>query len=215
MQGRISVNGVVVRELGTKVFPDDVITLDGKPLKPLTHKVYIMLNKPRGFVTTVSDEFGRATVMDLVPCYERLFPVGRLDADSEGLLLLTNDGDLTNRLTHPRYGFEKEYQALIDRDLSDAEAQRLRDGVVLDGRKTAPAIVERLYRAPQGVWFRIAIHEGRNRQIRRMLFVVNREVYRLVRVRVGPVRLGDLPSGHFRHLSPDEISALSRGPRSS
>jgi 23S rRNA pseudouridine2605 synthase len=174
-----------------------------------------MLNKPRGFVTTVSDEFGRATVMDLVPCYERLFPVGRLDADSEGLLLLTNDGDLTNRLTHPRYGFEKEYQALIDRDLSDAEAQRLRDGVVLDGRKTAPAIVERLYRAPQGVWFRIAIHEGRNRQIRRMLFVVNREVYRLVRVRVGPVRLGDLPSGHFRHLSPDEISALSRGPRSS
>lgn len=209
-QGRVAVNGQVVRELGTKVGPNDVITVDGKPLKPQARKVYIMLNKPRGIVSTAADELGRPTVIDLVHADERVFPVGRLDADSEGLLLLTNDGDLANRLTHPRYGLEKEYHVLVDRDLSDGDIQQLSHGVLLDGKKTAPATVERLRRGPEGVWFRFVIHEGRKRQIRRMVESLGREVLRLTRVRVGPLNLGSLPSGKFRRLTRDEVAALSR-----
>ncbi len=209
-QGRVAVNGRVVRELGTKVRPEDIITVDGVPVKLQAQKLYIMLNKPRGYVTTVSDELGRPTVMALVPQGERLFPVGRLDADSEGLLLITNDGDLTYRLTHPRFGLEKEYHVLVDGSPSEKDLQMLRNGVMLDDRMTAPAIVERLRSEPQGTWLRMVIHEGRKRQIRRMVASVGHNVLRLVRVRVGPLDLGNLPSGRSRTLTQEEIAALFR-----
>ncbi|MBI2955360.1 MAG: rRNA pseudouridine synthase [Chloroflexi bacterium] len=210
-QGRVAVNGRVVVELGTKVGPEDVITVDGRPIKPQTRKVYLMLNKPMGYVTTASDEFDRPTVMALVASQVRLFPVGRLDVDSEGLLLLTNDGDLAYRLTHPRFGVEKEYLALVDGNPTEKELEKLRQGVMLDDRKTAPAIVERLKKGPEGTWLRLIIHEGRKRQIRRMLVSVGYNVSRLIRVRVGPLRLGDLPSGQSRPLTREEIASIFRG----
>ena len=207
-QGRVAVNGRVVSELGTKVAASDVITLDGIPVEPQRPKVYLMLNKPVGYVTTASDELGRPTVLDLVPRDERVFPVGRLDADSEGLLLLTNDGDLAYRLMHPRFGLEKEYRALIDRDASEAELQALRDGVVLDDRQTAPALVERISGEAGGAWLRVVIHEGRKRQIRRMLASVGHVVIRLIRVRFGPLRIGSLPLGQHRQLTAEELAKL-------
>lgn len=209
-QGRVAVDGRVVRELGTKVEPGAVITVDGKPVELRAHKLYIILNKPRGYVTTVSDELGRPTVMDLVPRGQRLFPVGRLDADSEGLLLITNDGDLTYWLTHPRFGCEKEYHALIDGSLTENELRMLRQRIVLDGRRTAPAVVERLQRDKAGTWLRIVIHEGRKRQIRRMIASIGHDVLRLIRVRFGPLELGDLPSGRSRPLTREEVAALFR-----
>ena len=208
-QGRVAVNGRVVTRLGTAVDPDaDRVDVDGRPVRPPRAHTHVLLYKPRGVVSTASDPEGRRTVVELVPAAARLFPVGRLDYDSEGLILLTDDGDLTVTLTHPRHEVEKEYYALVDRPLSDADLERLRAGVVLDGRSTAPAIVERSRPGQGGYWLRVVLREGRNRQVRRMIEAVGGNVMRLVRTRIGPLRLDDLEPGEWRELTTDEVRQL-------
>ena len=212
--GRVRVNGAVTAELGTSVDPDrDMVELDGRRVRPPKTHSYVMLNKPIGVVSTASDPQGRRTVLDLVDVSARLYPVGRLDYDSEGLLLLTDDGDLAMRLTHPRHTVEKEYRALLTGEITDEIVALLRRGVMLDGRPTAPARVESLEDVPDGTWTRFVLREGRNRQIRRMVEQVGLGVVRLVRVRIGSLRLGDLPPGSWRDLRPAEVAAL-RGTRS-
>jgi 23S rRNA pseudouridine2605 synthase len=209
VDGRVRVNGAPVRELGTQVDADsDRVEVDRRPVRPSAVHTYLALNKPVGVVSTVNDPQGRQTVLDLVDHPSRIYPVGRLDADSEGLLLLTDDGDLAMRLTHPRYGVEKEYRALVRGSIDAATLKTLSTGVLLDGRPTAPARFQVAERDPVGTWLRVTIHEGRNRQIRRMAEAVGLEVVRLVRVRIGPLRLGRLPSGGWRPLSAAEVGEL-------
>jgi 23S rRNA pseudouridine2605 synthase len=213
LDGRVRVNGEVTVALGTSVDPEcDRVEVDGRAVVPPAALSYIVLNKPIGVVSTASDPRGRRTVLDLVPDDARLYPVGRLDYDSEGLILLTDDGDLAMRLTHPRHGAEKEYRALLRGDVSETVLRQLSVGVELDGRRTAPAHFERIEAHPDGVWVRVVLREGRNRQVRRMVEAVGLEVVRLVRVRVGSLRLGDLAPGTWRRLSAAEVSAL-RGTR--
>lgn len=208
--GRVTVDGVVVRELGTKVDPQrQEIRVDGKPLRPEPRR-YIMLHKPVGYITTTADEFGRKTVLDLVQVPERVVPVGRLDRDSSGLLLLTNDGDLMYRITHPRYELEKEYEVLVDGFPPADVEEALRRGVPVDGRPVAIRRLEAIRTEPEGTVYRVVIHEGRNRIIRRVFERVGYPVLRLHRVRVGPLRLGDLPPGQWRDLTPGELAALRR-----
>jgi 23S rRNA pseudouridine2605 synthase len=211
--GRVRVNGEIAAELGTSVDPErDRVEVDGRAVAPPTDHTYVLLNKPIGVVTTASDPQGRPTVVDLVDVGARLYPVGRLDYDSEGLILLTDDGDLALRLTHPRHTVEKEYAALLTGDVTEAALARLRSGVPLDGRPSAPARVELIEDVRDGTWVRIVIREGRNRQIRRMAEQVGLEVARLIRVRIGSLRLGTLPAGSWRTLSATEVAAL-RGTR--
>lgn len=211
VDGRVWVNGTLVRELGTSVDADhDRVEVDRRPVRPSVTHTYLALNKPVGVVSTASDPQGRPTVVDLVRQPSRVYPVGRLDADSEGLLLLTDDGDLAMRLSHPRYGIEKEYRALVRGPVDATTLRRLSKGVMLDGRPTAPARFEIAERAAEETWLRVTIHEGRNRQIRRMVEAVGLDVARLVRVRIGPLRLGRLASGAWRSLSTAEVEALHR-----
>jgi 23S rRNA pseudouridine2605 synthase len=204
-EGRVTVNGEVA-ELGRRVDAErDVIEVDGALVPTAPGLVYYALNKPAGVVTTAADTHGRPTVVDLVPAEPRVFPVGRLDADSEGLLLLTNDGELTHRLTHPSFGVEKEYVASVEGDPSPAALRRLREGIELDDGPTAPAKVARL---EAGV-VRITIHEGRNRQVRRMCEAVGHPVTRLVRTRIGPLADRRLKPGEWRPLSGAEVRALA------
>lgn len=216
LAGRVQVNGQRVTQLGTKVQPErDEVQVDGRAVRPAAARVYVLLHKPAGVVTTASDPQGRQTAVDLLPSSlrdERVFPVGRLDLESEGLLLLTNDGAFALRLTHPRYEQEKEYHALV-RGRPTAEAlEPLRRGLLLPGetRPTAPAEARLLRTAPQGTsWLSITLHEGRKRQVRRMLAAVGHPVLRLIRVRVGALRLGDLPPGQWRLLSAAEVEKLA------
>jgi 23S rRNA pseudouridine2605 synthase len=202
--GRVTVNGHPAR-LGDRAHPDhDVIAVDGGPVATREGLVYRLLNKPAGVVTTASDPQGRPTVIDLIPPEPRVFPVGRLDAATEGLLLLTNDGALAHRLTHPSFGVEKEYLAQVKGEPSRGALRALRQGVELDDGITAPAAVSR--RGPNLI--RITIHEGRNRQVRRMCEAVGHPVVRLVRTRIGPLRTGDLRPGQHRQLSASERRAL-------
>ena len=215
-QGRVSVNGQVVRELGTKADPDgDDIRVDGRRIRTAQRKRYILLNKPRGYVTTRSDPGKRPTVLDLLKgIKEYVYPVGRLDYDSEGLLLLTNDGELAARLTHPRHEVERLYEARV-RGIPDAHAlDRLASGVVIDGRKTAPANVKLARRleaesGPQAVVL-VGIHEGRHRQVRQMFDAIGHPVMRLRRVRIGPIRDEELKTGHYRELTPQEVLKLKK-----
>jgi pseudouridine synthase len=215
-QGRVSVNGEVVRELGTKADPvADDIRVDGRRIRSAQRKRYILLNKPRGYVTTRSDPGKRQTVMDLLKgVKEYVYPVGRLDYDSEGLLLLTNDGELAARLTHPRHEIERLYEARV-RGIPDAHAlDRLASGIVIDGRKTAPAQVKLAKKldaesGPQAVVL-VGIHEGRHRQVRQMFDAVGHPVMRLRRVRIGPIKDEQLKMGHFRDLTPAEIARLKK-----
>jgi 23S rRNA pseudouridine2605 synthase len=207
--GRVRVNGQIAREVGISVeLERDRVEVDGWVVQPPATLTYIVLNKPIGVVSTVSDPRGRRTVLDLVPDDARVYPVGRLDYDSEGLLLLTDDGDLALRLTHPRHDVQKEYRALLRGDVTDDLLGHLSVGVDLDGRRTAPSTFERVETHPDGVWVRVVLHEGRNRQVRRMVEAVGLEVVRLVRVRVGSLRLGDLAPGAWRRLSAAEVEVL-------
>ncbi len=211
VDGRVRVNGSPVRELGTSVDADsDRVEVDRRPVRPTAVLTYLALNKPIGVVSTASDPEGRRTVVELVDHPSRIFPVGRLDSDSEGLLLLTDDGDLAMRLTHPRYGVEKEYRALVRGSVDSIVLDELSAGLLLDGRPTAPARFEVAERDAVGTWLRVTIHEGRNRQIRRMAEAVGLEVVRLVRVRIGPLRLGRLPTGAWRLLTAAEVDALRK-----
>ncbi|MCS6840568.1 MAG: pseudouridine synthase [Roseiflexaceae bacterium] len=207
--GRVMVNGRVVRIPGTRVDPEhDEILVDGKPIGKIHRRTYVMLHKPAGVVSTTDDPQGRPTVIDLVNLERRLFPVGRLDYDSEGLLLLTDDGELTQKLTHPRYQVEKEYRVLLNEAPSPSALRAWRTGVELDGVKTAPAWVELIERTPEGAWVRVILHEGRKRQIREVARLLGYEVRRLIRVREGPLTLGDLPSGAWRFLTDEEVEML-------
>ena len=203
-EGRITVNGRPAR-LGDKAdLERDEIRLDGKPLKEPQRRTYLMLHKPRGYVTTLSDEKGRRTVADLVKgCGARVWPVGRLDLDSEGLLLLTDDGALTQRLLHPSHEVEKEYHVWVEGNVSEA-LPILRGPLELDGVPLHPARVELL--GPDRL--AVVIHEGRNRQVRRMCAAAGLKVKRLQRVREGALTLGTLPKGRWRNLSPEEVQML-------
>lgn len=204
-QGRVTVNGQVV-ELGARIGPDDELAVDGVVYTTRPDTVIYLLNKPAGVVTTASDPQGRPTVVGLVPAQPRVHPVGRLDLETEGLLLLTNDGGLTHRLTHPSYGIEKEYLAHVRGVPSRQAVRRLREGVELDDGPTAPAKVA----VVEPEVLRITIHEGRNRQIRRMCEAVGHPVQRLVRTRIGPITDPRLRPGQSRPLSGDEVLAVQR-----
>ncbi len=207
-EGRVTVNGVPVTEQGVKVEVGcDRVELDGQLIKAVNKKIYIALNKPAGYVTTVKDQFERPTVMDLVKkeIHTRVFPVGRLDLDTEGLLLMTNDGEWANRVSHPRFESSKKYYAVLKGVLTINELNKIRRGVVLDGRRTSPAECEIMEIENNMTLLEITIHEGRNRQIRRMFETVGHEVKALRRVRIGNVELGSLPQGRWRYLTSGEI----------
>ena len=214
-EGRVSVNGVTVREMGIKADPAvDDIRVDGRRIKPAERHRYILLNKPRGYVSTRSDPQRRPTVIDLLRgVREYVYPVGRLDYDSEGLLLLTNDGDLAARLTHPRHGVERTYEARVA-GMPDRQAlERLRDGIPLDGHRTLPAtvmLVNERRRDRDGVLL-LTIREGRNRQVRRMCEAVGHPVQALRRTRIGPITDRTLKPGQWRELSALEVDKLKRG----
>lgn len=202
--GRVTVNGEVA-VLGRRVDVDaDSVEIDGVPLGVKPGLVYYLLNKPTGVITSASDPQGRPTVVDLVPSEPRVYPVGRLDLDTSGLLLMTNDGDLANRLAHPSHGVEKEYLAEVEGHPTQGAVRRLRDGIELDDGMTAPAKVSQ----PDPGVLRIAIHEGRNRQVRRMCEAIGHPVVRLVRVRIGPLRDSTLAPGQWRELTAAEVRTL-------
>lgn len=203
-QGRVRVNGNAVKEPGTKIDPEkDRVEVDGRLVSAPAEKIYVALNKPKGYVTSC-DHPGQLLVVDLVDLPHRVYPIGRLDKDSIGLLLLTNDGRLHHQLSHPSFDHEKEYEVTVQHPIADGVLRRLARGVDLEGVKTRQARVKRL----SGRRFRIVLKEGRNRQIRRMVSKMGHNVVRLKRIRVANVRLGNLPSGSWRHLTAAEKSKL-------
>ena len=210
--GRVAINGETVTEMGIKVDEDnDLVTVDGSEVRPAKKHVYIMLNKPAGFVTTVSDDKERDTVMELVSdISDRIYPVGRLDYDTEGLLLMTNDGDLTYKITHPKNNVEKTYIAEVTGKIDMSTITRLRRGIVIDGVKTSPAEVNVIGATQLGTKIEITIHEGRNRQVRKMFESVGCIVKRLKRTREAGLTLGHLPLGKWRRLSESEINMLKK-----
>ncbi len=210
--GRVCVNGEIVRELGVRVDPEhDTLAVDGHPVpRPSRTHIYLMLNKPRGCVTTMSDPEGRPTVKDLLGGRTvRVYPVGRLDFNSEGLLLLTNDGELSERLMHPRGKVPKTYMVKVQGCPRESALERLRRGVPLDGRVTGPAAVK-LLQAGRNAWLQVTIREGRKHQVRRMLQAVGHRVVKLRRTAYGGVRLGDLEPGRLRTLTVREVDRLRR-----
>jgi pseudouridine synthase len=216
-QGRVTLNGAVVAELGTKADPDrDDIRVDGRRLKAAPVRRYLLLNKPRHVVSTRSDPQGRPTVVDLVAragIGGYFYPVGRLDFDSEGLIILTNDGEFAERVTHPRYELDRTYEALVEGAPDDRDLERLRRGVVIDGRRTLPARVRRLRgvqsRAGERTLLEIVIREGRHRQIRQMCDAIAHPVERLRRTRIGTITAQGLGTGELRDLTAAEIRALA------
>ena len=212
--GRVTVDGVIA-VLGDRVDPEQQqLEVDGVPVATKAGLVYYLLNKPVGVVTTAHDPEGRSTVVELVPAEPRVFPVGRLDYDSEGLLILTNDGDLTHLLTHPRFGVEKSYLVEVEGSPSPGAIRQLREGVDLDDGRTAPARVRRVQAAGSTSALEVTIHEGRTRQVRRMCEAVGHPVRRLVRTRIGPVADRSLAPGTWRPLTPDEVRGLYEGSKS-
>lgn len=211
--GKVKVNGHVA-EIGMKINPrKDLVTVGKQKLTNVKNRkmVYIMLNKPRGYVTTVSDELGRKTVMDLLPDFGcRIYPVGRLDKDSEGLLLLTNDGAFTNCMTHPSHEYAKVYRVTVRPSVNDEILFNLRNGIEIDGRKTAPCEVTVLTEEENRVVLEFILHEGRNRQIRKMCESQGLEVARLKRISIGPIKLGMLKQGDYRELSEQDVKKLLR-----
>ncbi len=214
--GRVVINGKQVKELATFVDTStDKVEVDGRVLTLPDATLVLLLYKPEGVVTTAFDPEGRPTVMQLVPESPRLFPIGRLDVDTSGALLMTNDGTLSHRIQHPRYKLEKEYRVMVTGIVADETLTTLRDGMWLPGerRPTAPAKVEILDRRGNRTHLTLVIREGRNRQIRRMMEAVEHPVLSLKRVRIGPLRLGEMEEGTFRELTEEELTKLRKGPR--
>lgn len=213
LAGKVKVNGHVA-QIGMKINPrKDLVTVGKQKLTNVKNRkmVYIMLNKPRGYVTTVSDELGRKTVMDLLPDFGvRIYPVGRLDKDSEGLLLLTNDGTFTNCMTHPSHEYAKVYRVTVRPSVDDNILYNLRNGIEIDGRVTAPCDVTVLTEEENRVVLEFVLHEGRNRQIRKMCESQGLEVARLKRISIGPIKLGMLKQGDYRELSEQDVKKLLR-----
>ncbi len=211
-EGRVTVNGETVREMGVQIDENyDVVTVDGEKIKNAEKKYYIMLNKPVGFVSTVSDDKGRETVTDLVSDISaRIYPVGRLDYDTEGLLLMTNDGDLTYRITHPKHDVKKTYVAEVTGNITMDTINSLRRGVIIDGFKTSPAEVEVIGATQYGTKIEITIHEGKNRQVRKMFESLGCIVKKLKRTGEAGLVLGHLPVGKWRKLSESEVNMLKK-----
>ena len=209
-EGRVSVNGNVITEMGVQVEDVDTVRLDGQVIRPEEEKRYVIYHKPAGEVTTVSDPEGRACVLDHFRDYPvRLYPVGRLDYDSEGLLLLTNDGALTERLLHPSHQVDKTYLARVTGAVTPEEMQALRRGILLDDHKTAPAKARLIRQETFASQVLVTIHEGRNRQVRRMCEKTGHQVLQLRRVRFGPLELGNLRRGEWRELTEEEKRKLA------
>ena len=210
-EGRVAVNGQVA-QIGQKADPDrDHITLDGKPVHVKRTYTYVALHKPHGVLSDEGDGTRRIqTARDLIGLPGHLYPVGRLDLRSEGLIILTDDGELTHRLTHPRYEHEKEYQVYVEGHPDEKTFQRWRSGVFLEGSKTAPAEVSVVHREKGHAWLQVVLREGRKRQIRRVGAMLGHPVHKLIRIRIGPVLLGNLKPGEWRHLTKQEVEALQR-----
>ena len=204
--GKVKVNGEIVKEMGLQVEPEnDSVEVDGKKINSHSEEIYFALNKPEGYVSTRSDEHGRPTIMDLLPNIPSLKPVGRLDIESEGLILISNDGKFINQHTHPKFECEKEYLVKITGVLSDEEKENLEKGVMIDDKKTSPAKVYIQKKKKNESTVKIIIHEGRNRQVRKMFAKVGHPVKYLKRLRIGSIELGKLRKGTFRNLSKKEI----------
>jgi pseudouridine synthase len=209
LQGKVKLNGETVSELGVRIdeFQDEILFED-KPVRLPQKFKYILLNKPAGYVTTAKDEYKRHTVMDLIPIPERIFPVGRLDYDTTGLLLLTNDGQLSNQLLHPKYKFEKTYHVLLDKLIKPIALHHLQQGVELDGKKTAPCKIHQIRVIDNCSFLEVRIHEGRNRQIKRMFELYDYEVEELDRIGFGPLTLTGVKRGEWRYLKQAEVDSL-------
>jgi 23S rRNA pseudouridine2605 synthase len=206
--GRVSVDGQVVTQLGTRVDPRRArIQVDGKPVRRQPFR-YVVMNKPSGFITTTNDERDRRTVMELLPAEPRLFPVGRLDRDTEGLLLFTNDGEVANRVMHPRYGLTKEYLVLTPQKPPERVMIRIRNGVEIDGKRVVPHEFRIVRETADGVLLSVVVHEGMNRIVRRLMESAGIEVTKLSRVRVGPLSVAGIPRGGYRELTPGELASL-------
>jgi len=209
LAGAVAVNGITVTELGARADTTrDRVTVKGQPCELINTKIYIALHKPEGVVTTVSDQFNRRTVMDLIPAGTPCYPVGRLDYETSGLILLTNDGDLAQRLTHPKHGASKTYIATVKGVPSREALASFRNGLMVDGQLTSPCEVEIIKKEPNAR-LRIKLQEGRNRQVRKMCEAIGRPVVSLKRVEVGPVKLGDLDRGEWRYLTAAEKRACN------
>ncbi|MDP9211863.1 MAG: rRNA pseudouridine synthase [bacterium] len=206
-EGKVRVDGRVVTDPALEISPESRVTLEGKPVRRQPYRYYL-LHKPLGVISTAADTHGRRTVTELVPRDVRVYPVGRLDADSSGLMVLTNDGELANRLLHPRYGLPKTYRAVVEGSVSEQALEKLRDGVRLRDGRTQPATVRRLGKVPGGTRLELTIREGRNRQVRRMCETVEHPVTRLMRVKFGPLPLGRLKQGQHRTLTSEERKQL-------
>jgi len=209
LQGKVKINGKTAI-LGDKVTDKDKVFVNGKRIViPRKSFRYIMLNKPRGFITTMNDERGRKCVAELVSGVgERVYPVGRLDKDSEGMLVFTNDGEFANKLMHPRNSVYKFYRVTVRPDINEEQLIKLETGIELDGKKTAPAIVHVVHKEPGRVVLEMILHEGKNREIRRMMRALGYEIRDLKRISYCKIRLGDLPAGEYRELTPDEMNKL-------
>ena len=209
-EGKVSVNGAVISEPGTQVDPEkDEVRVGKKRISVPEEKVYIMFNKPVGCVSTCSDDKGRTTVLDYITgISERIYPVGRLDFTTEGLLLLTNDGELANRLTHPRHEVGKRYLVIVEGDVTSDDVKKLEKGVFIEGGKTAPARLKILKRENGKTELTIIIHEGRNHQVKKMFEAVEKKVVFLKRISVGDINLGQLKKGEYRKLTDEEVAYL-------
>ena len=210
--GRVEVNGRIITTLGVRIEPDhDRVRVDGRPVRASGRRAYYLLNKPKGMITSVSDPEGRPTVVELLQgVRERVFPVGRLDWASEGLLILTNDGELTYRLTHPANHVAKVYRVKVHGTVGEDDLRALRRGLVLDGRRTLPARVDRIS-SQANAWLEVTLYEGRKNQIRRMLQRLGHRVQKLKRIAIGPIRDRTLKPGEWRRLTPDEVRRLREG----
>lgn len=209
LEGKVRINGSVMKEPGYDVVSGDVVEVNGQTIEPAKKPVYLMLNKPKGFITSVSDERDRPTVMELMSdVSERVFPIGRLDYNTSGMLLMTNDGDLAHLLTHPKHQVVKTYRARVTGILSPERVARLRKGIDIGGYVTSPAEVTVVKQVDRSAIVEIKIHEGKNRQIRKMFAAVGNKVVDLERVAIGQIYLGHLMIGHYRKLTPQEVEYL-------
>ncbi len=207
LEGKVFLNGKKITKLGTTVVPEkDKIEINGKEVKATGKKLYLALNKPTGYITTRSDEKNRKTVMELIPKDKNLKPAGRLDKESEGLLLLSNDGEFINKLTHPKFECEKEYYVVTDKPLTAKEINKIERGVKIDGKKTYPSKIKMLKTNEKGATLTITIHEGRNRQVRKMFASLGYNVEYLRRIRIGKIKIGSLQKGRYRQLKLTEIN---------
>ncbi len=209
-RGKVKVDGKTITELGVQADPDkQKITFEGKPVVIHERKVYLLLNKPKGYVTTLQDTHGRPIVSELLPrLKERLFPVGRLDLDTEGALLMTNDGELSQRLLHPSYEINRTYEAKVTGHPPKAKLNQLAQGIELEGKKTSPAKLKTLRKTPKATTIQIIIHEGRKRQVRKMFAAIGHRVIELKRTAYGRLKLGSLPSGKYRFLSEKDLKRI-------